>query len=623
MIIAGDCDNEGELIQVEILEHFAWRGKTMRALFNTDDPTSVNKAMAGLVPASQTHLRAEAAAARRDADWLIGMNLSPMASTSLVPPSVQFTFPIGRVKSAVQRIVYDRDMEIENFKPEDYFTVSMTVKTDAGPVTLTYAPEEKITDRAVADAIAAAAKEFNGPLTVKTERKRRKPPKMFARSDLEMAAGRELKLSLDDVEKALQPLYEQHYVSYPRTNGRYLTESMIDDVPALLGQMKRISEFAQHVPAKPTIRKGKDGTFSDAGLAKASHEAIGPNVNTVPHNLERLNSTELRLYKLISRRYLEQFLPDYEYDATTISADVRKADAAKPLLFKATGSVPVVWGWKCLTKSDAGGYGGPGSGSPEELSDEDTKEAEEAGQLPKIGNGSVARATGAEVAAKKTQPPPYLTEPTVIAAMKNAAKYVKHAALAKMLEEAEGIGTEATRKNVIGELYQYELLVKTKDGKVKTTAATRAQVPAVLGVAPEIMDPGISALFEENAARIVRGEITRAQHREMVNQWLRAQCEKLRKVQPLSPAAFGAAIAKKAEAFGKPSDGQIGFADAIAAALKIALPANAKGDRSACSAFIEAHKEAYGKWREANPAPAKAAGNAGGGAKGKPFRRKK
>ncbi len=577
VVIAGDCDNEGELIQREVLDHFKWSGKTLRALFNTQDGPSIRKAMASLVPASETILRAEAAAARRDADWLIGMNLSPAATKALVPNGVPFVFPIGRVKSAVQRIVFDRDMAIEQFKPQPYFEIAMTVTTSDGQsVVLTYAPKERMTDAAEAETVLAAARGFSGPLWVETKRKRSGPPRLFARSDLEMAAARELKMSLANVETALQPLYDHHkYVTYPRTNGRHLNEGMVGEVPTILKHLASIDTFASHIPADPVIRKGKDGTFSDKALEKASHHAIVPSASLDGHlrvpDLTRLSDLERRLYLLIARRYLEQFLPDYVFDSTTITAKAGEFD------FKASGSVMVEPGWKIL--------GGK--------SDDDT---EKEGTLAAIANGSGATATAVKRLDKTTEPPKRFTEASLIAEMLNAAKYVKNPALAKMLEDAEGIGTEATRKDIIGELFDRDLLEKQKTAVV-TTDATRAQVPAVLGVAPEVMDPGMSALFEENARRIVDGTMTRGQHRQMVDKWLSKQCQALRAASPLSPAAFGAA--------GKPSARQVSLAETVSRSLKLALPSNVKTSGPACGAFLDQHMPAYEEWRKKNPAPAK------------------
>ena len=578
LVAATDNDDEGELIWRSVMiDDLGWRGKTRRMIYQNTTLRDLDQGFANLQDPDAHRLRAEAAAARRDGDWLIGMNCSPAACLALIPDGIRHvTFAIGRGKTAALRMVEDRRDAIAGFKEEIFYSVVMMATTAKGDLALEHRPagEARIFDRAVAQTIADQAATWAGPLRVRTARKKKPPPKPCSRNDLNVAAARQLRMSLAQTEQELQSLYEANFVTYPRTAGQTLQEDMIADVPRQMEHARLLGDaipgLARLIPAEPIIRRGKAGTFNDAAVADAGHHAIIPHVETAPQ-LGGMTAHQKALYLLIWRRYLQQFLPDYQYDSTVVTARVGQAD------FRAEGQITVDLGWRLVDANP--------DGDPDDVEDR---------ALPPVTDGLAAQSGGATLTANKTTPPRPMTEADLVEDMEHQAhKYVQHPALAEMLKAAKGIGTSATRQVMVNELYEHGLLAKAKDGTVWPTEGGTALIQALKRYAPQVCDPGLSALFEEQADRIRKGTMTRDQHWQLIRQLVSEQVASLKTAPKLPLAAFGAALAAKAAEWGKRGADQMEYARAIARVLKVPLPPDAATSISACSAYIDEHKEAY------------------------------
>ena len=229
------------------------------------------------------------------------------------------------------------------------------------------------------------------------------------------------------------------------------------------------------MPDQPIVRRGKAGHFWDKGLEGASHHAVIPNVNTVgdlPAIWPRLSADERRLFVLIARSYLAALMPDFRYRQTTATLDVGGA------LFRAIGRQPIELGWKAAF--------GP----------EDEAEGEEGGQLlPPLRDGEAARLTEPKVEAKETKPPPRYSEGTLVEAMQNAWRFVEDPALRERLKEAKGIGTPATRAEIIKGLKRQDFLAA--QGKLIVPTERGLALFGVLERAdPALVDPGVTARLE-------------------------------------------------------------------------------------------------------------------------------
>ncbi len=571
VIIATDCDREGQLIGQEILEHLRYRGAVQRALFTAQDPKTLRQAFATLKPNHEMRPLYEAAVARQQADQIFNLSLTRTATKTLLAPGAHGVIGIGRVKTPTLGIVCLRELEIRNFRPEDYFEVVAQAHVAGGSFAMRHASpaKQRIKDRTRAEAIARAADDYRGPLSVKVEHCRQGPPKLFDLPSLQKTCGQRWGWTADKTLAIAQELYDgdgKKLITYPRAEARYLSENQIADVPSITAALTRLRGFAHLDLSKPVIRKGKSGHFCDRALEGVSHHAVVPNVNVLDDDLEkrlaRLSEDEKRLFAIICRSYLAAVMPDYEYRQTAVTMRV-PAPPGDGAEFRAVGRIPLVQGWKAVYSAAA----------PDAAVDE-TEET-----LPPLADGEMARLADARVDAKRTQAPPRYNEGTLIDAMQNAWRFVESPAARERLKEAKGIGTPATRAEIIKGLKKQNLLAA--DGKwVVPTSAGLQLFEALRNAAPALVDPGTTAEWEMQLDAVVTGK---ANHRRVIDA-IAAEAEKLIEVlQQRTCGAINLASAPaKAEASKrrsrKPAAGKDGTAPAKSSRSR-AASANPKRPR--------------------------------------------
>ena len=503
VILATDCDREGQLIGQEILEHLRYRGTVQRALFTAQDPKSLRQAFDKLKPNRELRPLYEAAVARQQADQIFNLSLTRTATRTLLARGVKGVIGIGRVKTPTLAIVCLREIEIRDFRIEDYFEIVATAKVEDGTFLMRHAPPAKarIRDRAVAEAIAKAAAEHTGPLAVSVEHRRQAPPRLFDLPSLQKTCGQRWGWTADKTLSIAQELYDgegKKLITYPRAEARHLAENQIADVPAIVAAMTRLRGFAHLQIDRPVIRRGKSGHFCDKALEGVSHHAIVPNVNVMDDlevRIARLSDDEKRLFALICRSYLAAVMPDFEYRQTvaTMKVPVPQQGAAAGVEFRAVGRIPLVQGWKAAF----------GAAEPEPGREKEGEEAEQT--LPELVDGQQATLTQPRVQAKQTQPPPRYNEGTLVDAMQNAWRFVKDEALRERLKEAKGIGTPATRAEIIKGLKRQNLLAA--DGKLVVPTPAGLQLFELLrGAAPALVDPGTTAVWEMRLDDVVMGK---------------------------------------------------------------------------------------------------------------------
>src|SRR3954469_3513711 len=498
VILATDCDREGQLIGQEILDHLAYRGRVQRALFTAQDPKTLRQAFAQLKPNGDLRPLYEAAVARQQADQIFNLSLTRTATKTLLGPGVRGVIGIGRVKTPTLGIVCLRELEIRNFQPEDYFEIVATATVAAGGFSMRHAPaaNRRITDRPRAEAIARGAAGHNGPLGVSVEHRRQGPPRLFDLPALQKTCSQRWGWNADQTLSVAQELYDgdgKKLITYPRAEARYLSENQIGDAPTIVGALVRLRGFAHLEVGAPVIRRGKSGHFYDKGLEGVAHHAVIPNMNVLDDlepRLGRLSDDEKRLFALICRSYLAAVMPDYEYRQTiaTINVLVPGGPTAE---FRATGHIPLRLGWKAV-------YG--------VLLQEKDGEIEPEQTLPTLTDGETVTLTEPKVEAKRTQPPPRYSEGTLVEAMQNSWRFVKDPGLRDRLKEAKGIGTPATRADIIKGLKRQNLLAAEGKFVVPTTAGLQI-FELLRGAAPGLVDPATTAMWEMRLDDIVSGRI--------------------------------------------------------------------------------------------------------------------
>jgi DNA topoisomerase-3 len=624
VILATDCDREGQLIGQEILDHLGYRGRVRRALFTAQDPKSLQQAFARLKPNAEMRPLYEAAVARQQADQIFNLSLTRTATKTLLAPGVRGVIGIGRVKTPTLAIVCLRELEIRNFRSEDYFEIVATATVVGGALLMRHAPAPKmrIKSRAEAETIAAAAGFYRGPLGVTVDDKRQAPPRLFDLPSLQKTCGQRWGWTADKTLSAAQELYDgegKKLITYPRAEARYLTENQIGDAPAIIAALTRLRGFAQLDIASPVIRRGKSGHFCDKALEGVSHHAIAPNVNVLDDletRLTRLDDDEKRLFALICRSYLAAVMPDYEYRQTVVTMAVPIPGRAAAE-FRAVGRIPLRLGWKAVYQAN-----------------EPDAETEAEQTLPPLRDGESAVLSDARVEAKRTQPPPRYNEGTLVDAMQNAWRFVEDAALRDRLKEAKGIGTPATRAEIIKGLKRQNLL--TADGKLVVPTPAGLQLFELLrGAAPALVDPATTALWEMRLDEVLVGKAdyhavidgVATAARELIEALVEKSIGKV-ELATSGPArrsggrrrsgqADGAAAAKgagsaprrrgskaqrapKAKAAERdsneraghskaPTDKMVAYAENLARAKKVKLPDFYRQDFDACRKFLDEH----------------------------------
>jgi len=477
--LATDCDREGQLIGQEILEHLGYRGEVQRVMFTAQDPQTIRDAFARAKPNAEYARLYAAAVARRQADQIYNLSLTRTATVTLAR-GARAVIGVGRVKTPTLAIVCKRELEIRHFVPQAYFEVVATAAVEAGRFRMRHAPEPRLLKRADADAVAVLAQGFAGPLAVKVEDKRQGPPRLHDLPSLQRVCGSRFGWSAAKTLELAQELYDgggKKVITYPRAETRYLPGSLIADVPAVVAALRAGQAFAAiPVPDPPVVRRGAAGVFFDKGLAGVSHHAVIPNANTVGELKAiwpRLSGDERRLFDVIARSYLAAVMPDHRYRQTTATLDVHGH------AFRATGRQPIELGWRAAF--------------PEWRPAEET--GEDAQPLPALRHGETARLSDAAVEAKETRPPPRYNEGTLVEAMQNAWRFIEDPALRERLREAKGIGTPATRAEIIRGLKAQEFLVA--DGKhIVPTERGLALFGVLERADPALVDPGVTAQLE-------------------------------------------------------------------------------------------------------------------------------
>jgi DNA topoisomerase-3 len=531
---------------------------------------------------------------------------------------------IGRVKTPTLAIVCRRELEIRNFKPEDYFEVAATATVPGGTFRLRHAPPpaKRIKSRPQAEAIAAAAEGFCGPLSVKVEARRQAPPRLFDLPALQKTCGQRWGWTAEKTLAIAQELYDgegRKLITYPRAEARYLAHNQIGDAAVIIAALLRLRGFASLDISDPVIRRGKSGHFYDKGLEGVSHHAVVPNVNVMADleaRIARLTEDEKRLFALVCRSYLAAVMPDHEYRQTTALLDVGGHE------FRAVGRVPLEAGWKAVYGLGEAEVGRAGDSDAEQV-------------LPLLANGEMAVSSEAQVEEKRTQAPPRYNEGTLIDAMQNAWRLVEDPVQRERLKDAKGVGTPATRAAIIEGLKRQGLLATS--GKWIVPTETGLELYILLSeAAPLLVDPGTTALWElrldgilqhasdviqvvdEIAAEaervievlrqhsgraivLVPGSSTAARVKKEAGRRRGARLPAGRKLgkgrvtQSDAGAASGEAAPVRQAANSKaraPTAKMISFARGLARAQKISLPEDVETDYRACWSFLDAHAPA-------------------------------
>ncbi|MCI7354332.1 DNA topoisomerase III [Actinobacillus porcinus] len=488
VIISTDADREGEMIARELLDIAGFKGQVLRLWLSALDDASIRKALSSLKSGKETESLYYAGIGRSRSDWLIGMNFSRLFTLLAQQQGYQGSpLSVGRVQSPTLAMVVNRDREIANFSPKSHFALITQLQTQQNYAFLAkYIVPESYLD---ADGLClneSFIQQVNQDIqgtgnavvkSVETKREKSAPPLLFALSDLQSECNRLFGMGAQQVLDIAQALYEKHKATtYPRTDCGYLPESQFAEVPKVLSSLANSNpNWKKILPHLDPSQKSR--AWNDKKIT--AHHGIIPTMGKV--NLSMMNTDELKVYDLICRRYLAQFLPHFEVDKTVVQLQCGQH------LLQAKGNMVIATGWKALF------------GNTDESDNDDDNQG-----LPPLNANQSCQIAASEVKLLKTTPPAHYTEGTLLSAMKNAARFVTDERLKQRLRETEGLGTEATRAGLIQGLIDKGFLKK----KGKQILATE-QANALIDSLPDLLkNPGLTALWEQALNQIAEGTMT-------------------------------------------------------------------------------------------------------------------
>ena len=492
VVIATDAGREGELVARLILKKAGCDKPLKRLWISSVTDKAIREGFAHLKEGKDYENLADAAMCRAEADWLVGIN-----ATRALTCKYNAQLSCGRVQTPTLAMIAAREEKIRQFTPKPYW--GLTARSENPSLVLTWQDERSGENRSfLKEEMEARMKKLAGQPGVVTEvratPKRVQPPLLYDLTELQREASKRFDYSAKETLNIMQRLYENHKVlTYPRTDSRYLSADILPTIKERLaacgvGPYKQLAGRLMNrpLPEKPFF-------VNDAKVT--DHHAIIPTEEFV--QLDHMTVDERRIYDLVVRRFLAVLYPPCEYEQTSLKVSVAGE------VFTARGKVMKSEGWQAVYRE---------SGLGQELLEEDegdeagnaAKIGPSAGQLPPLKKGDRISGLRFGLTEGKTKPPAHFNEATLLSAMENPVAYMQSQdkEMAKTLHETGGLGTVATRADIIEKLFSSFLLEKKGKDIFLTSKAKQ-----LLSLVPEdLKKPELTADWEMKLSRIARGE---------------------------------------------------------------------------------------------------------------------
>ena len=432
IVIATDAGREGELVARWILEKAQCRKPIKRLWISSVTDKAIREGFASLKDGRAYHSLYDAAVSRAEADWLVGIN-----ATRALTCKYNAQLSCGRVQTPTLAMIAAREAEIRSFKPQEYYGLTLL----AGKNRWTWQDKKSGSIRSfqkerMEEKKGAVQSDLLQVVSVDKSRKKTYAPGLYDLTELQRDANKKFGFSAKETLNIMQRLYENHKVlTYPRTDSRYIGSDIVSTIKERLkacavGPYRSLAGPLSMKPVKVSKSFVDDKKVSD-------HHAIIPTEQFV--QLDHMTNEERKIYDLVVRRFLSVLYPPFEYEQTTMKA------SAGGEIFTAKGKIVKQAGWKEVYE-----------GAWTEEEEEDFQ------KLSDIQEGEKLKIERVELTAGKTKPPAPFTEATLLSAMENPVKYLEHAdeKAAKTLGETGGLGTVATRADIIEKLFHTFLMEK-------------------------------------------------------------------------------------------------------------------------------------------------------------------
>ena len=460
VIIATDAGREGELVARYILEKANCKKKVKRLWISSVTDKAIKDGFKNLKAGDDYLGLYYSGVARANADWLVGINAS-RALTLKYNASLN----CGRVQTPTLQMVFEREEKIKNFKPRDYYTFEAVVngiKFNCGESEFNFTKAEKFVNENKNKTIKFDKVEVKVKTSI--------PKPLYNLTDIQQTASALFGLSPKQTLNIIQRLYESHKVlTYPRTDSRYLTTDMKN---TLAERLRAIGGYYKEITAK-LLREKDFNTKRIINNSKVSdHHAIIPTEQKP--NYMSLSDTELKIYNLVVQRFLENLLPDYKYQEMIFSFKLDNK------VFTAKSTKVIQLGFKELSRS--------------EIEDKKISFSTKEFSLDSLQYNK-----------KQTTPPSYYTEGSLIYAMENPFEFVDDDNDRKILKQTNGIGTVATRADILEKLFTNDYLL-LDNGRIKTTNKAKQ----LLNLVPKnLKSPSLTATWEKQLDNIAKNKLSK------------------------------------------------------------------------------------------------------------------
>ena len=480
IIIATDAGREGELVARWILDKAGNQKPLKRLWISSVTDKAIREGFQNLRPGKSYEPLYRAAVARAQSDWVVGIN-----ATRALTCKYNAQLSCGRVQTPTLAMIAAREDEIRTFKPVPYYGLKAAV----GGITFTWTDARSGSSRSFDKDRIQAIKQASAPSLLVTDvRKKLKKtfaPALYDLTALQREANQKFGFSAKQTLNIMQRLYENHKVlTYPRTDSRYLTT---DIVPTLKERLKACAVGPYSKFAGRLSMQKLQASKSFVNDSKVSdHHAIIPTEQFV--QLDHMSNEERKIYDLVVRRFLAVLSPACEYEETSISGTIGEER------FSAKGNFIKSAGWREVYES--------GYTDGEDEDEEQTTFSQIS--LPDVQKGETLPVTALTITEGKTKPPACFTEGTLIAAMENPVKYLKHKDkdVVKTLGETGGLGTVATRADIIEKLFN-SFLMEKKGNEIHITSKGKQ----LLSLVPsDLKSPELTASWEMRLQAIAKGK---------------------------------------------------------------------------------------------------------------------
>ena len=475
VINCGDAGQEGELIQRWVLQKAGCDKPVKRLWVSSLTDEAVKEGFANLRDSHDFDSLYTAGLCRAIGDWVLGLNATRLYT--LRYGQNRQILSIGRVQTPTLALVVNRQLEIENFVPKDYWELK-TLYRD----TLFSAGGKGFTKEEDGAKIVEEIKDLPLEITdVEKKKGKEAPPRLFDLTSLQVECNKKYGLSADETLKTIQSLYEKKLTTYPRVDTTYLTDDIYPKCKNILNSLKPYSNLLEDLRGKP-LKKSKKVFYNSK---VTDHHAIIPTGQPLPPDLS-LN--EKRVFHTIALRFISVFYPDCTFEQTTVKAQAGKVP------FKATGRVILDPGWKKVYAAKKG-----------QEEEEEPQEGETA-VLPPFTKGE-SGPHRPKLVKKTTQPPKYFTEGTLLKAMETAGSTVDDDDLRDALK-ANGIGRPSTRAAIIEILYKRGYIRKER----KSIRATQAGIELISLIREELLKSAkLTGIWEGRLRKIESGDYSAAE----------------------------------------------------------------------------------------------------------------